>query len=783
MNNLKFIFRMFKRNPLLVFVNIPGLALGLSAVLLLSVYLKHELSFDQHFQTKDHVVRMYNLFTMNGHTENYGICMRQAYTQVPQQIPEIKAATQIDRGWDVYAEYEKTRYSGLEMLFADKEFFEVFGLDLIAGNINDALLGADKVVVSKSTAQKIFGNTDCVGKMINVSDNPMTITGVIKDLPNTTHFHFDILSSMATMQPEKYKGLEFFTYYLIDDNADIQAVSNKIVTAYDKITKPIYEPFDASLKAGTEKLSALHLHSIVDGDLSAQGDTKQITIIALIAFFVLLIAIVNFINLYVLHGEKRIAEIAAKKSLGATKGILSKQFFTETGIIGGMGLLLAIVISAIAQPYFAQIMQSKIGYSDIFSVSGMLIIIAILLILITSAGAYPSYYLSKLDLPNALKGKSLKIKRKSALSRVTVVLQFTISVFLITAFTVILAQTHYLKNMPIGFNPDNIIGVANLDEQIKKSREAIENDLSQLAFIESVGTSKHSMGNGCSGQAIREYGDEVNSYEINEYLVNPGFAKTMQLELLDGRYFTNSEADKKSVILNETAAKMLGNDTKAGSLVDMYDDYPLTVIGIVKDFYYVDHPGEKIAPLVLTNYLPLVNNFYIRTTGKLSDAQQAQIEKIFKSYSPDLIYSQFTMKDVYSAKFEGEDRVIKLVSTGAIMAIIISFIGLLALSIMNVNRRKKEIGVRKVIGSSETEIVRTLLSETFVLVGIAIAIASVGSYFALERWLEDFVDRISLSPVYFLISAGVALLIAFLAVGWKSWKAATRNPVEALRYE
>lgn len=782
MKNLQFVFRMFKRNPLLIFINLPGLAIGLSAVLLLSVYLKHELSFDQHFKTKDHVVRLYNSVTENGNTENYGICLRKAYTEIPEQVPGIQSATQIYRGWNVFAEYQKVRFSGLSLLYADKEFFDVFGLNLLAGSRNEALMGTNKVVLNESTALKIFNRTDCVGEIIEVSETPLTVTGVIKDLPNTTHFNFDLLASLETVKPEQWGGLELFTYYRISDNADIEAVGKNIAVANDKIMQPWAEQFDLTVKSGVEKLASLHLHTVVDSDLSAKGNLTNIGIVAAIAFFILLIAIVNFVNLYLLHGEQRIAEIAARKTLGATKAVLSKLFFTETGVIGIMAFLLAILISIGVQPYFARIMQSQISYSDMFSVSGVLVVLSILLVLIFAAGAYPSYYLSKLDLVNALKGKSLKVKRKSTLSRVAVVLQFTISVFLITAFSIVLAQTNYLKNMPLGFDPDNVIGVTNLDKSIRQSVFSIENELSQLAFVQSVGSSTHSMGSGCSGQGIKIYGSENNALGINEYRVNPGFDETMQLELKDGRYFTRSEADKKGVILNEAAVKMLGGNVKVGSQVDMHGD-PLTVIGIVKDFFYVDHPGEPIAPLVLTNYWYNVNNIYIRTYGNLSDVQQAQIEKIFKSYSPDLIYSQFDIKNVYANKFQGEERVMKLVSSGAVMAIVISFIGLLALSILNVNRRKKEIGIRKVIGSTEGEAIRILLSETFVLVGIAIAIAFVGSYFTMHRWLEGFVDRISLSPVYFLISAAFALMIAFLAVGWQSWQAATRNPVEALRYE
>ncbi len=767
---------------MLVFVNLPGLAIGLSAVLLLSVYLKHELSYDQHFQTKNNVLRLYNAVSEEGNTTNYGICLRDAYTEIPSRVPEIRSATQIYRGWGITAEYEKQKFPNLQLLFADKDFFDVFGLELIQGNSSDALQGENNAVITRSTALKIFNRIDCVGEVLNVSEQPATVTGVINDLPNNTHFNFDVLSSMQTVHPENWGGLELYTYFRINDNADLDVVGEKIAAANNEIMKPWGEPFNLTVESGTELLADLHLHTVVDFDLSPKANLTHVFVIAGIAFLVMLIAMVNYINLYVLHGEKRIAEIGSRKSLGATQGTLSRLFFTETTVIGVLAFVLAIGLTALVQPSFAHLMQSQIELSDMFSFSGILLVLAILAVLILVSGAYPSYYLSKINLVNALKGKSTKVKRKSTMSRIAVISQFSISVFLISALVIVFAQVNYLKEVPLGFNPENVIGITNLNNEVRKSASSIVDELSQLAFVEDAACSDHGMGQGSSGQGIKKYGAPGNFKGIDEYRVQPGFAKTMQLELVDGRYFNQSEADKSAVILNQAAAKMLGPDVKVGSLVDMFDE-PLTVIAIAKDFYYIDHPGALIGPLVLTNYRNNVNNLYMRTKAGTTSAQLAQIDAVLKSYSPELIISKFQLTDVYANKYTNEERMIKLVTTGAGLAIIISFIGLMALSVLNVNRRRKEIGIRKVIGSTESQVVSELLKETFMLVLIAIAIAFVGSYFTMSQWLQHFVNRVSISPVYFLLSAAFALLIAFMAVGWQSWRAATRNPVEALRYE
>lgn len=782
MKNLRFIFRMFARNPLLVFVNLPGLAVGLSAVLLLSVYLKHELSFDKHFATKNNVLRLYNSVSENGQTTNYGICLRSAYTEVPQNIPEIEAATQIYRGWTTTAEYKNEKFPALELLYADKGFFDVFGLNLLFGDKETALFGDKQIVLNVSTAQKIFNRLDCVGEVITVSEEPFVVTGVIDDLPKTTHFKFNVLASMQTIRPERMEGLELFTYYLINEKVNPEIIGNKIAEENNELMKPWAEQFDLTNQSGTEELAQLHLHSVVDFDLLPKANLTHIYIIAGIAFLVLLIALVNFINLYILHGEKRIAEIATRKSLGANQNNLSKLFYTETSIIGFFAFVLAFIITLFAQPHFANLMQRQMELSDILSFSGITMVITILVILILISGAYPSYYLSKLDLVNALKGKSSGVKRKSNLSKITVVVQFSITVFLLSSLIIVYAQLNFLKEVPLGFKPQNVVGITGLSPEIRKSYQSIQSELAQLSFIENVGSSDHRMGGGCSGQGLKKYGDTGNYQSINQYRINPGFCETMQLELIDGRFFNTSESDKNSIVLNEAAVKLMDIKNPVGTMVQMHDE-PLKVIAVVKDFYYTDHPGEPIAPLALTNYSDRISTFYIQVAGGFTTDKQKQVELILKSHSPDYIFGHFYLTDTFTNKFYNEERVMKLVSTGAMLAILISFIGLMALSILNVNRRKKEIGIRKIMGSTESQVIVALLTETFILVFIAIAIAFVFSYLTMQQWLLGFAHRIPLSPRYFLISAIFALLIAILAVGWQSWRAATRNPVEALRYE
>ncbi len=780
MRKLRYTFRNLKRNPLLTFVSIPGLAIGLAAVLLLIFYIRTELSYDQHFTTKDQVLRLYARLSEQGGSGISPINLRDAYTVIPEKIPEIEAATQIYRGWTVTVKNGNDQFTQ-QLLYADPGFFDVFGLDLLLGDKATALSEDKKVVLNVSTAQKIFHTTNCVGKMLNISDKMFTVSGVVPDLPRTTHFNMEMLISMETIHPETFGGLEFFTYFLIHKGADVKSVGAKIAAINNEVMKDWGEHFDIKVESGTELLSRIHLHSKVDYDLSAKASPLIIMVVGAIAFFIMLIALINYINLYVLHGEKRIAEIATRKSLGATSKTLASIFYLETGILVVISFLLALMIAVLLLPGFSQLIDRSIPVEELFTPSGIFLIAGILVVLVLLSGAYPSLYLSGIELVNGLKGEHSGAIRKTNLSAMSVLVQFSITVFLITSLLVISSQVSFVKSLPLGFNDKKVLCFDNLGTLVPAKYKAVQEELSQLSFVESVGSSFHSMGSGFSGQGIRPYGSTGNYQSINQYRVQTGYCETMQLQLKEGRFFRDTESDKKAVVLNEAAVKMLGIKKPVGQLVDMFGE-PMKIIGVVKNFYY-EHPGQAIAPLVLNDYSNQVLTIAMRTKGEVGKSQKTQIEDIFHHYDPDLIVSRYWLSDSYKQKFSYENSVMKLVSAGTYVIIIISFMGLMALSILNVNRRTKEIGIRKVAGSSVSEILRRLLSQTVVLVIISFVVAVVPVYFAMNYLLSMFAEHIRLHVGYFIAGGIFALAIALLAVSWQSWKAATRNPVEALRYE
>jgi putative ABC transport system permease protein len=785
LRQLKHTFRNFRKNPILLFVNIPGLTIGLSAFLLLLLFLIHELSYDRIFPNKNRIVRLYNILTEKNSSDALAICVREAYTELPKQIPEIEETVQMYRGWKNSVAYKQVKIQSQELLYADSTFFKVFGLKLLEGNVNEALKDKNSVIITQDLANKLFKDENPLGKIIKIADDNYTITGLIKKLPLTTHFNFDMLASMSSVPLEHLGGLEFFTYYLLRKNINFEQVSAKIAQKNTQIVNNKFKDFELSLKvkSGIEKLKDIHLYTVSTFDLSPKGDVKSIYIVAFLAFFILLIALVNHINLFVLHGEKRFMEIGIRKSLGADNSKLKKMFYFETAVITIFAFAAALLITALALPYFSQLVGKTLNFSIIlnpYTISG---IILFMIFLIFISGAYPAFYLSKLKVISAVKGDMQSIKRKKYLPVTSVLIQFSISIFLIFSLSVVYAQVHYLKDIPLGFSPENIMVVSGFNKTISKKANSIKDEINKLSFVGEVATSGHSMGGGCSGQLITEYGStEQDWHSINEYRVRPGFCKTMGLEPVEGRFFNNSESDKNSIILNQAAVKMLNLKNPVGNKMQMFDN-PMVVIGVVKDFYYTGNAREKIAPLVLTDYSNWVNVFYIKTVHELSGLERQKIAKIFNAFDPDYEFYTHDLQDIFNQKFSKENRVVKMLLYGTLLAIFLSFTGMFALSVFNVEQRTKEIGIRKVLGGSSIEILKLLLIKMLKWVVWTMFPAMLTAYILMNNWLHNFANKIEIGIIYFLFSGILSLLIAFIAVSVQSIYAATRNPVDSLRYE
>jgi putative ABC transport system permease protein len=783
MNDLRFIFRILTRNPLTFFVNVTGLGVALTMVILTITYLRFELSYDNHLPTGDRVVRLYERVTDNTSVNVYGITLRDAYTQVPAMVPEVECAVQLYGGWLTSVRHRETKMGDVRIFYADNEFFRVFGKTLRSGNASTALVGTGTAVVTTSLAKKLFHSADCVGRSIESDGEEVMITGVVDDFPKNSHLDFDILVSLSTLHPENFGGLEFQTYFLLKPNVDQKRAGDKIAAANNLLMKNWAANSNAKVQSGVEHIARLYLSSAASSFIPNHGSPRQMWVVAVIALFVLTTALLSYINLFIIQGEKRILEISTRNMFGASKFSIARLFFLETAIVFSIAAILAVLATIYSMPYISQLLLSKVDLADLFSGWGILLVLLVLFVLLAITAGYPTLYLSRMKYALGLRGKLSHTGNNNLFSNISVFVQFAVTAFFISCIVIILSQLKYMRNIPLGFEKDHVSLISNCSNAISQKYTSIRSELMQLLFVTAVSGGEHTMGGGCSGQYIRNTKDsENNNRNINEYREMPGFGELMQLQLVDGRLFRESMADSHAIVVNEAATRLLGIKPEAGQTV-VYKDNRVEIIGVVKDFYYQSNPGEPIEPLVIANCHWGTPNIYIRTKDQLTRNQLMQVKSVFESFDKNYVFEYKSVGDLIDRMYRKENRLAQLVAIGSAQVIVISLISLLALTILKISRRTKEIGIRKVNGSTVWGIVSGLLKDTMIMVAGAIIIASLAGYMVMDRWLSDYAARIHLTPGYFLLSALFVFVIAVVATIWQAWRAATGNPVEALKYE
>ncbi len=783
MNDLVFVLRMLRRHPLILGVNVTGLGLALTTVILTLTFLRYELSYDNHFKTRDRVVRLYSRVTDNTSSTVYGISLREAYSQLPAKVPEIEAAVQFYGGWPTSLATNNSKISNVRLGFADNEIFKVFGLGLLSGDPGSALSGMRTAVITKPVAEKLFKSGNCIGKTIESDGTQFIVTGVMNEIPKNSHFGFDVLFSLSTLHPEQFGSLEFQTYYLLKQGTDQKAAGAKIASANNELMRNWATATNSKVQSGVEPLKDLYLHSAASNFIPRHGSPGQLVVVGLIALFVLLTALLSYINLFIIQGEKRIAEISTRTMFGATKANIARLFFIETAIVFSISAVLAFLVTYLSLPYYAALLISGVELSDLLSgwgISSVLIVLSILLIL---TSGYPVLYLTRMKYTQGLRGKFSSTGKNNWFSSASVFVQFMVTSFFISCVFIIILQIKYMHKVPMGFDADQVTVVSDCSMPVARKYESVKSELLKLPFVTAVCGGEHFMGGGCSGQYIRNTTEgENNNKAINEYREKPGFSEIMRLQLLDGRFFRESMADSLAVVLNESAMKLLGLKPLAGQTV-LYNDKRMEVIGVVKDFYYLSNPGEAIQPLVIANCFRGTPNIYIRSRISLNENQKLQLKSIFQRFDENFIFNPQLIRDVFRGMYRQEYRLAIMVTIGSAEVAIISLISLLALTILKISRRTKEIGIRKVLGSSVGQIIFRLLREILILVTLAIILASVASSVVMNLWLRGYYKHLSLDWGYFVYSAIFAFAIAAAATIGQSWHAAARNPVDAVKCE
>lgn len=777
--------RNFIRQRLYSFINVGGLAIGIAVCILILMWVNDELSFDKYNKNFNEIHRVVeNQFYAGGEVFPVAVTPMPLSKALVEEFPEILESTRI-AGWGNTIKHGEDVYNEEGFWYADSSIFKIFTLPFISGNPENALKDPHSVVLTESMAKKYFGMEDPIGKTLTgIGNVEFKITGVIKNLPKNSHMQFDFLASFDFL---KEWGLDFNqwgsntinTYVLLNKNADHEIVSEKIKDLIKKNNE------NSVTELFLQPLWRIHLYDTgkFTANFAKEGDIQYVRIFSIIAIFILLIACINFMNLATAKSMKRAKEVGLRKVVGANRGQLIKQFFSESFLLVFISLLIAIVLVELATPYFNELSGKELNF-NLFNTEVITGILILLVLTSFISGSYPALFMSAFRPIKVLKGTLVSGVKGAMFRKVLVLVQFSISIFLIIGTIAISKQLNFIQNKKLGYEKENLIyfGIRGVDEE---KRESFKNEILNDANIISASYSQQSptyMGNSSSGWDW-EGKDEDEVILIHHNGVDHDFAKTFKMEMAQGRFFSREfPTDTSSgLVINEAAAKIMNFDDPIGKNIYIGDD-TTKIIGVVKNFHFKS-VHRKIEPLVLHSAPSSYSLMFVRLSGGNFNDALTYIENKYKEFAPQGAFSYQFLDQQLKNNYRTEQQAKTLFEYFSILAIFIACLGLFGLASFASEQRIKEIGVRKALGAS-IENLTILLSKDFTkFVLIANIIAWPLAFFLLDKWLNNFAYHIEISILFFVIAAVISFAVAILTVSYHAIRSSLMNPVDSLRYE
>ncbi len=773
-------------------INIAGLSVGMAVAILIGLWIFDELSFNKSFDNYSRIAQVMQNQTFNGEVGSQ--------TSVPYLLgDELKKSYGGDFKYVSMSSwtYDHILAFGQKKISKGGNYFEpqiteMLSLKMLNGT-RSALQDNHTIILSQSTAKALFGDSDPMNKVIKIDNKfDVKVTGIYEDLPYNSDFKE--LTFIAPWQlyidnnvwgekaTNPWRANAFQAYVQLADNADIEKTSAKIKDAkLRNVTKA-----DAAFKPEVflHPMRKWHLYSKFKNGINAGGRIEFVRLFAVIGFFVLLLACINFMNLSTARSEKRAKEVGIRKAIGSLRLQLIKQFFAESLLVAIAAFFLSVLLVQLILPFFNEVADNKMSVlwgSPLFWLSGIVFTIITGLI----AGSYPALYLSSFNPVTVLKGTFRAGRFASLPRKVLVVLQFTVSVILIIGTIIVFRQIEFAKNRPVGYSRDGLVMIQMATENIHNHFDAVSNELKNSGAVSEVSESSsattyvNEVDNGFEWQGK----DPSAQGNFGVVFVSPDFGKTIGWKVKEGRDFSKDFlTDSSGMILNEAAVKFMGLRNPVGETIQ-WDGKPFHVLGVMKDIV-MQSPYEPVFRTVFVMSQGAQNVVDIRINPLVSSHEAlAKIETVFKKFNPEQPFSYKFMDDEYAKKFGDEERVGKLVSFFAVLAIFISCLGLFGMASFVAEQRIKEIGVRKVLGATVLHLWGLLSKDFLLLVVISFAIAAPASYYFMHNWLQNYNYRTDISWWIFAAAGLGAMMITLLTVSFQAIKAAIANPVKSLRTE
>lgn len=781
-------------------INILGMTIGVTACLLIILYIKDELSFDKFHANAERI------YQVGLHGKVGGQDLRVANTCPPlaealmSDVPEVESTTRIVPFFGKpMIRYNETILTEEKVFFADSNFFEFFSFKLLEGDIKTALKEPNTVVFTQEMATKYFGKEQAVGKLVVIGNENETykVTGLAANSPGNSHFKFNIL--ISGQSSDRLKGLVWlnnfmYTYLTLRPGTSIETVNKKYDALVDKYVGPEFEKFlGMSYKQMKEqggaygyfstKLTDIHLRSTTTDGLEPSGNMTYVYFFGAIGVFIIVIACINFMNLSTARSAGRAKEVGLRKTLGSLRGQMIGQFLAESTLYSLLAVLLALVACFFLLPQFNLLAGKQLGMDVLLSPLVAVSLVGLVVVVGLIAGSYPAFYLTSFSAVEVLKGKVRAGMKTKGIRSTLVIFQFVLSIFLIIFTLVVYQQIQFMQDKHMGLDKNNVLVIQSTD-RLKTNKDAFKNGITQLSNVEKLSYSNNFFPGVNNTTVFKSAGSEQD-HIMGLYYADDDHKDVMKFELKEGRFFSKEfPSDTTAIILNEAAVKEFGFKNPVGEEI-LYNNggtafVRYKVIGVLKNFNFESFK-TAVRPLSIM-YTKNSGNLLVRYTGSPKEIV-AQVEKLWKQHATNEPLEYLFLDENFDELFRAEQRMGNIFSIFSGLAIFIASLGLFALAAFTSEQRTKEIGIRKAMGASVVGLTLLLSKDFTRLVLIAFIPAAFGGWYVSKQWLESFAYRIDVDPLIIVFSGLISMLLAWATVSYQAIKTASTSPVDSLRYE
>lgn len=792
-NYYKTAVRNIKRQKMYSLINISGLVIGITCSILIFLYIQFELSYDKYHENPDRI------FRVNQEKPNINTGGVNLFDSTPgalkntliNEISGIENAARLAHAENILISSGENGFIENNLIFADAEIFEIFTFPFVKGNIKKALKDQNSIVISETAAKKYFKNEDPIGKVLTYQNSvDFNVTGVFKDIPENSHFRMDLVVPFihfmvySGFETERWSPKMFcITYCQLKANASVENIHSQFTGIVEKYIK---RNETATRKLLLQPVTKIHLYSDINTDYTSGSGMKNIYLLAVTAFLILLISSINYLNLTTANSLKRSKEVGIRKVVGAFKSELIKQFSVESIIFISFALIISLFIIVAVLPSFNSFIGKKISLINAGSLPIRLLALVAIVFTVFLSGAYSAVFFSAFNPAAVSRGVTSKRLKSTFFRNLLVVFQFTISIILIIISLVIRNQLDYIKNSDTGYSKDQIVVIENRDRKARSNFETIRTELLKNNNIVNAATSAE-LPNDIQSMNYLKWpaGSKEPEILIHIGYVGYDFNKTFGIEIVEGRDFSRefSGDENNAVLINETASKALGWDSPLGKEIKHWDGKNKKIVGVMKDFKF-----QSLHSAVKPLYFILIpnryqNKMFVNIKSHEITGTLTYIGKVMDEFSPEYPFEYSFLDEQYYRIYISEQNMKKLYSLFSILAVFLASLGLFSLVTQTSEKRTKEIGIRKALGASTSKILVLISKEFLILIILANAAAWPAAYYFSNKWISNFAYRTNIG-IFTFLNAGIAvLLITLVTISYKSIKAATANPVDSLKDE